>query len=351
VLSNATIPAKFAVGGAGGVSANAMARPTAIDVDDSQANGFAGFNGRFINPPFLFGAGGVELLGKEMTEELQGLRASAEANPGTVVPLVSKGVSFGSIVFTTELDTSAVEGVDDDLVVRPFGRKGAFATTRAFDVGAMEFHFGIQPTEVVGENVDADGDGVVNEILTGELSVMHVFAATLERPRQDRVAAEARAGGTLFSAVGCADCHVPELVTNERRLTLSFPEVETDPAANGYAELDLSLAPSRFKRAPGGGVRVPLFADLKRHDMGPALAESTGDALDTHFTTARLWGVADTAPYMHDGRASTLTEAILLHGGEADGARTAFEGLGDEERAAVLAFLRTLRTPRRVSTR
>jgi hypothetical protein len=72
VLSNATIPARFAVGGAGGVSANAMSRPTAIDVDDSQGNGFAGFNGRFINPPFLFGAGGVELLGKEMTEELQG---------------------------------------------------------------------------------------------------------------------------------------------------------------------------------------------------------------------------------------------------------------------------------------
>jgi CxxC motif-containing protein (DUF1111 family) len=102
-----------------------------------------------------------------------------------------------------------------------------------------------------------------------------------------------------------------------------------------------------FQRAPGGGVRVPLFADLKRHDMGPRLAETAEGAPigNAMFTTARLWGVADTAPYLHDGRATTLFDAIELHGGEAQGARDAFLALSDAERDLLLAFLGTLRTP------
>ena len=92
---------------------------------------------------------------------------------------------------------------------------------------------------------------------------------------------------------------------------------------------------------------VPLFADLKRHDMGPELAESFGEELAAQFTTARLWGVADTAPYLHDGRALTLTEAITLHGGEAQAARDAFvDTLDAQEKETLLTFLRSLRAPR-----
>ncbi len=65
--------------------------------------------------------------------------------------------------------------------------------------------------------------------------------------------------------------------------------------------------------------------------MGPDLAESTGDVLESYFQTARLWGVADTAPYLHDGRAATLTEAILWHGGEAESAAIFFDSLADDE--------------------
>jgi len=104
----------------------------------------------------------------------------------------------------------------------------------------------------------------------------------------------------------------------------------------------------KFDRNAAGGVTVPLFADLKRHDMGDALAESFSGANDDRnrqFTTARLWGVADTAPYLHDGRATTLTEAILLHGGEAQPVRDRFAALHDEDRLEMLEFLRSLRTP------
>ena len=71
-----------------------------------------------------------------------------------------------------------------------------------------------------------------------------------------------------------------------------------------------------FRGNSSGGVTIELFADLKRHDMGEGLKESfnlLSNRANREFTTARLWGVADTAPYLHDGRALILEEAILMH--------------------------------------
>lgn len=346
ILSNATVPFTFGVGGVGGAVSNAMFQPTTIDMLDSENAGVAGFNGRFINPPFLFGSGGVELLGKEMTRDLQRLKAQAENTPGVDVPLQTKGVSFGVLRYDNgAFDFSRVEGIDADLVVRPFGRKGEFISTREFDLTAMQFHFGMQPVEVFGDGVDADHDGVANEIGIGELSALAIFNTTLERPQQRGASPAVARGEELFSTLGCAVCHVPVLKTESRFLTHSQPEVPSDPTANVFYEVDLSAPPTNFQRTPDGGLNVPLFADLKRHDMGERLAESFGTDLDAHFTTARLWGVADTAPYLHDGRALTIGEAILLHGGEAQEARDMFDGLDDARKADLLTFLRTLRTP------
>ena len=358
VLSNATVPSRFGVGGVGLGSANVMAKVTWVD---PTSEGEENFNGRFINPPFVFGSGGVELLGKEMTLDLQQLRAQAQQSPGTRVALVTKGVSFGSISCQQDgtCDTSQVEGVDADLVVRPFGRKGEFATVRAFDVEAMNFHFGMEPTEMVGEGVDRDGDGMVNEVSIGQISALHIFNTTLTPPIMT-LSSEAQDGQELFEHIGCADCHIPSLTTNSPMLTYSFPEVPTDPTANVFYRVDLSDYPAFFEEGENCdsaatplthikwncNIVVPLFADLKRHDMGPELAESFGEELAAQFTTARLWGVADTAPYLHDGRALTLTEAITLHGGEAQEARDAFiHTLDAQEKETLLTFLRSLRTP------
>jgi len=348
VGSNATVPFTFAVGGVGGSNNNAIFQPRNIDVDDEAGQGEASFDGRYINPPFLFGSGGIELVASEMTHDLQRLRAKAQVLADTDIALETHGVSFGVLRYdssTQAFDNSRVEGIDHDLVVRPFGRKGEFATVRAFDVGAMEFHFGMQPTEVVGVGVDGDGDGVVNEIMTGELSALHVFNTNLERPTVPAMTKPMREGANQFLALGCAECHTPILHTRSRYLSYRFPEVETQPHLNEYMRVDLSTSPAGFSVEPGGGLQVFCLSDLKRHDMGPELAESTGHHLDPHFITARLWGVADTAPYMHDGRATTLTEAILMHGGEAQAARNAFAALSQPERVELLTFLKNLRTP------
>jgi mono/diheme cytochrome c family protein len=360
------------IGGVGGAVNNALIAPSLIDVADSAddrvlpqpghtpplplvPDGSADFNGRFANPPALFGGGGKEALGKEMTAELQALLDVAEAAPpGTVTPLTTKGISFGQVATLAggDLDLSGVEGIGpvaisdrSQVFIKPFGRKFENFSMRDFDRGAMRFHFGIQPVEVVGEDADADGDGVVNEVTVSEMSVLHVFDVTNPPPRDRIRSRRARRGFEVFQETGCADCHVPELHTQSPHLPLAFPEVPADPSANVYLEIDLQDV--GFDPAPGGGVRVRLFSDLKRHDMGPRLAEDLEDAgaENAFFGTAALWGVADSAPYLHDGRATTLFDAIEMHGGEAQAARDAFVALSEGEQADLLAFLGQLRHP------
>ena len=376
IVSHATRPPTLGIGGVGGVVNSAIILPTLIDVGDSSDNrmqfepghdpdllmasdGIADFNGRLANPPFLFGGGGVELLAKEMTYELQNLlRAARAAAAGSVTQLDTHGVHFGSIESLgggeVELSLEGIGRLDDltpeqRLVVRPFGRKGENFSMRDFDRGAMPFHFGVQPVEVVGAGVDADGDGMVDELSIAEMSVLHVFDVTNPRPEVALpLSAQAEAGFRAFQELGCAGCHIPFLKTKTRFLPLAFPEVAEDPLANVYGTID--LVEVGFDPVPGeDGVFVPLLADLKRHRMGPRLEESFDSALkvvpNDQFTTARLWGIADTAPYLHDGRAATLYDAIEFHGGEAQAARDGFLGLSAQQRANLLEFLNHLRVP------
>ena len=281
---------------------NAMVMPSLFDVADSVdvrvnyapghepdlpllQDGVADYNGRYANPPFLFGGGGVELLAKEMTVDLQQALATARAaEAGSITELRTHGVDFGRIETLADGDVALrVEGIgyednagrrpEDVLVVRPFGRKGDMFSMRDFSRMAMQFHFGMQPAEVVGEGVDADGDGVLDEVSVVDMSALHAFAATNEAPYMQRLGGAGLDGFARFMDVGCAECHVPVLATRSRFLPLSHPEVPHDPWRNVYAEID--LAEAGFERVPGeDGVFVPLFADLKRHDMGEGLAES-----------------------------------------------------------------------------
>jgi cytochrome c peroxidase len=350
IVSADTVPFTLGVGGAGGLNNSASFQPRFVDVEDAEGNLFAKFDGRLINPLSLFGSGGVQMLAKEMTAELQALKAKAIATPGTPVQLATKGVEFGTIIADEQgnLDTSNLEGVDDDLVIRPFGRKGEFSSVRQFDLGAMQFHFGMEPIEVVGEGIDKDNDGVADEIRIGEISALEIFLTTMETPQRDAGGATETKGFQRFQEVGCADCHRPFLNTDSFNLNYSYPEVEDDPSANVFYSFDLRKAPTKFTSTPQKGLQIELFSDLKRHDMGPGLAESfhlASEKQNREFITAKLWGVADTSPYLHDGRALTLNEAILSHGGEAQVARDTYASLSDRQKNHIIRFLNTLRNP------
>ena len=110
--------------------------------------------------------------------------------------------------------------------------------------------------------------------------------------------------------------------------------------------------------ASGESIEVPLFSDLHRHKMGKGLKERDGFRQPTdvaglvvpedEFLTRPLWGVGDTGPWLHDGRAQSLEEAILLHrseGSEANDVIDAFTNLPRGDQDAIIKFLLTLRLP------
>jgi uncharacterized integral membrane protein (TIGR00698 family) len=121
----------------------------------------------------------------------------------------------------------------------------------------------------------------------------------------DRLAAVGR-GARLFNAVGCAKCHVPTL--------------------------------------RGATGEVPVYSDLLLHDMGPSLDDKIvqGDATGADWRTAPLIGLHLKDRFLHDGRAATLRDAVLDHGGEAEIVRRRFFELDEAEQQAVYRFIASL---------
>lgn len=378
VISRRKVPFTTGIGGVGGVNNTVLGAGGNTFVNLTTPDKKHNIDGRVINPPFIFGAGGIELLANEMTLELQGQYQNALAAGDGVYPLSAKGVSFGSLTIAggavatdglgNALGAEGTANLDpthpDFLVVQPFGRKGNEKSTRTFDIGALSFHFGMGVSttaedaaivfQAYGETItitdpDHDGDGVENEVTQGELSALSVLVGTAQRPFQTRLNRKARQGLQVMNDAGCTQCHIPKMETSSKEVGFRFPEVSQNPLANVHTTVDLTKAPMKFEKNGNGGITVELFADLKRHYMGPSLEEFDGDGM---FTTMRLWGVADTAPYLHDGRALTIRDAIALHGADATSEAfnavngpNGFNNRSADDQEAVLAFLDTLRVP------
>ena len=128
-------------------------------------------------------------------------------------------------------------------------------------------------------------------------------------------------GETLFAAIGCGSCHRRQLTTSDRA---AWPELARQT--------------------------INPYTDLLLHDLGSQLADGVGEgvASGSEWRTAPLWGlgllstVSGPVGLLHDGRARSPEEAILWHGGEAEGSRTRFAALPREKREALLEFLASL---------
>jgi CxxC motif-containing protein (DUF1111 family) len=143
------------------------------------------------------------------------------------------------------------------------------------------------------------------EIPDEDLVDLVIFLRELAAPAPLPMDATALRGEELFLATGCAKCHIPNL------------KLTGEPAL--------------------------AYTDLLIHDMGPELADQVTQLLasGSEFRTQPLWGVRHHAPFLHDGRAATIDEAIRLHGGEAQGIRDAYAALPEADRDAIIAFLET----------
>ena len=325
------------------------------------------------NPPHVLGLGPVEALAREMTTDLREQRRGAvdraiESGEAVTIALSAKGVSFGSLTVQPDgaLDGDNITGVDRDLVVKPFGWKGHQATLRGMAEESFRIHLGVLsmntqrrvrdgelPPDDFGDGpwYDLDRDGSTMELDDGMLTTMVAYLAQLEvpivRPPQSAELLDDFARGrTLFEESGCGECHRPFLVLNET--TFELQAAGEGDEARGAITIDLARDGEHPKIEAEGlrakTHRVHLFSDLKRHDMGPALASPTaqGEIPASVFLTRPLWGLAFSGPYLHDGRAPTVDDAIRLHGGAAVASRDRYLALAEEDRGALRVFLMSL---------
>lgn len=323
------------------------------------------------NTNHLFGAGLVELLAREMSVDLQLIRRNAlalarETGEAQRATLVSKGVRFGWITAKPDglLELKEIDGVDTDLVIRPFSQKGVMTSLRQFTVNALNHHHGIQPVERFGARwtgeTDFDEDNKSDELTLGDVSSLVAWQATLPPPGQmvptnvDWQNA-AKQGAEMFQTIGCASCHVPALPLKSLEFHDPGPldaagTLRIDETQSG-AVYDLSLLDwaQDLPRNGQGQVMVPLFGDLKRHKMTDRQISAFGNELLSQrfverdvFQTTELWGVGSTAPYGHRGDMTTFDEVIQAHGGAGRDAREAYLDLVDVDRSALIAYLKTL---------
>ena len=201
-----------------------------------------------------------------------------------------------------------------------FGRKAQAATLREFNIDAFVMEMGVtnpgNQTEqtIAGEPLAPGIDPVPEpEITAQQFDATDAFVRFLAPPPRGPFSIGAARGALLFRSIGCASCHVPALVTG----------------ANPNRVLRFQI--------------VRAYTDLLLHDMGPDLADiCLGQALRSEFRTEPLMGLRFASAFLHDGRATTVRQAIELHDGEARGARNRFLRLTEFEKRALEKFLGTL---------
>jgi cytochrome c peroxidase len=311
----------------------------------------------------MWGSGAIEMLAREMTADLQALRrqalqqAAATGQPVTL-PLVTKGISFGQVTAKPDgsTDDSGIGGVDKDLIIKPFHQKGVVISVRQFTVNAYNHHHGMQASERFGDGVDFDQDGVKDELTRGDITAATLFQVAMEVPGQviphNPVIEQAiKAGEQTFTKIGCASCHVPALTLTEPHYSEPNPY---NPAGNLRVQdvaqpfsFDLTRQGPlpRPERTADGKAIIRAYTDLKRHAMGPLCNNEklvqNGVPTD-QFITKKLWGFYSEPPFLHNGRCTTVTEAIQAHGGEAQAAHDAWAALPQTQKDELFQFLKSL---------
>lgn len=261
-----------------------------------------------IFPPAIFGLGLVEAVPDEAILAL--------ADPDD---LDGNGVR-GRIGTTREGDLAR------------FGLKATHATLREFVEDAIRLEMGLTtPARPVEElpngaafpaGADPASEPEVTDSLVSLLTDYVRFLAPPARrlPSSREEKERVREGEGLFREIGCESCHVPQLVTG--------------PASDGGPTVP----------SPGLANRSFLpYSDFLLHDMGPELADVCAPGVSpSEWRTTPLMGVGLRLRYLHDGRAWSLEDAILLHGGEAIAARDRFAALNALGRDLIAAFLNSL---------
>ncbi|MCC7054752.1 MAG: hypothetical protein IT355_15880 [Gemmatimonadaceae bacterium] len=236
---------------------------------------------------------------------------------------------LGGIVARTSVAGGATPArVHNGAYIGRFGKKARVVNLVQQTVFAYAEDMGVTtdllPRDLYNRQLGAEAvDNVPDpEVSSAVVSAVVFYLRTLRPPPRRSVAdAAVLEGEEAFVAIGCASCHRPSMTTGR----------------SDIAQLD------RVEFAP--------FTDLLLHDMGPELNDgyTEGDAEPSEWRTAPLWGLGlaarsqgGRAHYLHDGRATSLRDAIRLHGGEGSRSRAAFNALPAGQQERLLAYLQSL---------
>jgi CxxC motif-containing protein (DUF1111 family) len=268
-----------------------------------------------INTPALFGAGWIDRISDKAITNNQMRRLAANAKQEL------------ELTFDTP-PVGRYRNVRGG--VGKFGWKAQFASLRDFVAHACANELGLgNPVEAQSAPLGAPGAAEDKPDLDrGQFRSLVAFVDTLPRPAEvlpDNPAQREQAehGKELFGSVGCAICHTPDI--------------------GGVKGVYSDFLLYKIDRGRGLGDGGDGYGQAKPPELPdppidhPALEE---------WKTPPLWGVADSAPYFHDGAAPTLDAAILRHGGDAASITRQYRKLAIPDQQALIAFLRTLRAPR-----
>ena len=205
-------------------------------------------------------------------------------------------------------------------IIGRFGKKSAAIDLLQQTVGAYNQDMGITSTfEPVDPYSQLSTDPeVTDQTIRDVVFYLRTLKAPIPRSEENTVVLQ---GKSIFTQIQCASCHIPEWTT---------PESDIEALSNK------TFYP---------------YTDLLLHDMGPGLDDGAteGSAETYEWRTPPLWGLGLSPNsqggsffLMHDGRARSIEEAILLHGGEADNSQNQFVALSDDDKEALIRFLKSL---------
>jgi CxxC motif-containing protein (DUF1111 family) len=288
-------------------------------------------------PRYAFVGANPALFSARLAPQLVGLGLLEALDEATILALAD----------VTDADADGISG-KPQLSVDPvthvtrlgrFGWKAGASSLRHQVAAALNTDMGVMtsvyPKPDCGSAQQGCGNESGPELRDDSLSDLVKYVSLLGvRARRGMHDDDALRGETLFEELGCASCHRTTMTTSR---------------FHPLAELRNQV--------------IHPYTDLLLHDMGPGLADNLGEneATGAEWRTTPLWGLglsacvtggvvgpfqkqvcSPSASYLHDGRARTIDEAILWHGGEALASKQAYVALADAERAALLAFLGTL---------
>ena len=307
------------------------------------------------NSPALFGLGLVDQISRGMLAKLE--KSQAIRTKGEITGRLGIGM-FGWRAQTTTLD-------------------GFVRGACAGELG-LQLQGTLQPQDVADTTYVSYG----TDLNESQVHALTRFVRSLPAPVESLSSAhgpDPRKGKRVFKSIGCNICHVEivrpakgvysDFLLHDMGILLQAPSpapmsrLTQQVTLPKFSADNSSLQQEMFGRRPTAGYYGSLNPPAPYPLARPAqprfprgklpqsalktsfTAEVTWDQLQREWRTPPLWGVADSAPYMHDGRAATLDAAIRWHGGEASQVTSRYRSLPKDTQQELVAFLKSLRSP------